>query len=354
MNKNRRQQGVVLALVLVLALLLSAAVITFTRNSVVDALVVRNRNNAAEAETLARGGVAIATGLALEELLAQNIEEDASSQGANTLSEAEEVRRPILTARFRSKQGDELQVEIQETGARLNLNALVDFTADSDDIDQTEAEEFLVKFFEMVIDEIRLPPGEKFYDPRTLAENLIDYIDPNEMRTGGRGGEDDYYQRQIPPYRAANRPLLSVEELGMVEGFNKPLVDAVKPYVTVYPLVGAQGINLNAAPPHVLKAIYHGTTGDRRLISGDTIQRILKERQADRLLCDQTETNPDRCTALVDILEGSLYPPVKLPSSERVFKVRSAATVGEIERSLETVIDLTTPTAPRLLFWRFR
>ncbi len=341
--KSRRQQGVVLALVLVLALLLSAAVITFTRNSVVDALIARNRDNAAQAETLARGGVAIATALALEEVLAR------LSQNSSPTSQ-----QPMLSTQVRSRQGHRLQVEIQDTGARLNLNSLVDFAQESDDLDQSEAEEFLVEFFKTIIGEVPLPPGEKFYDPRTLAENMIDYIDPNEMRTGGRGGEDDYYQRQDPPYRAANRPLLSVEELAMIEGFDKPLVDALTPYVTVYPLVGAQGINVNTAPPHVLKAVYHGTSGDRRLASTDTIQRILKERQEDRILCDRTEVDPDRCTALADVLDGSLYPKVNLPSTETVFRVRSKATVGEIERSLETVLDVTTPSQPRLLFWRFR
>ena len=140
----------------------------------------------------------------------------------------------------------------------------------------------------------------------------------------------------------------------MIEGFDKPLVDALTPYVTVYPLVGAQGINVNTAPPHVLKAVYHGTSGDRRLASTDTIQRILKERQEDRILCDRTEVDPDRCIPLADVLDGSLYPKVKLPSTETVFRVRSTATAGEIERSLETVLDVTTPSQPRLLFWRFR
>ena len=43
----------------------------------------------------------------------------------------------------------------------------------------------------------------------------------------------DVYQRRDPPQRAANTPLLSLDQLRVVEGFDTPLAEALRPYVTV-------------------------------------------------------------------------------------------------------------------------
>ena len=76
-------------------------------------------------------------------------------------------------------------------------------------------------------------PGEKNYDdPRDLAQNLIDYMDTDTIRfpprRQGAGG------RLLPesgshPTRASNGPLLSVEQLGLVEGFDVQLMNAMRP-----------------------------------------------------------------------------------------------------------------------------
>ena len=65
----RRERGVALVLVLFFALLLFSVVATFLRRSTVDAMIVRNRDRAAQAEALARGGVRVARLLLLEDRL---------------------------------------------------------------------------------------------------------------------------------------------------------------------------------------------------------------------------------------------------------------------------------------------
>ena len=52
--RSRDQRGVILALVLVLALLLSVSMIGFTRRAVIDTMIVNNRDDAARASALAR------------------------------------------------------------------------------------------------------------------------------------------------------------------------------------------------------------------------------------------------------------------------------------------------------------
>ena len=127
---------------------------------------------------------------------------------------------------------------------------------------------FLSAFLDKVIEEMPVRDEEKNYDAAELARNLIDYIDADDVERGG-DPEDDYYQLQNPPYRAANRPLLSIDELGLVEGFDRPLVEAIRPYVTVYPYTGG-GINPNTAPSYVLAALYpRSRPGDKRLADED-------------------------------------------------------------------------------------
>ena len=67
--KPDRKAGIVLAMVLILALLLSTAIITFTRRAIVDKMIATNRNATAQAEALARGGVQLAMALVLEDVL---------------------------------------------------------------------------------------------------------------------------------------------------------------------------------------------------------------------------------------------------------------------------------------------
>ncbi len=68
------------------------------------------------------------------------------------------------------------------------------------------------------------------------------------------GAEDVDYLNFNPPYRAANRPMASVDELRLVRGFDAKTVAALLPYVTVLP-VASNIINVNTASPKVLVAL---------------------------------------------------------------------------------------------------
>lgn len=353
--RSERRRGVVLAMVLILGLLLSTAVLSFSHRSMMDGMISRNRDDAARAEALARGGINVAIGLILEDALR---DADATRDGAAFAGETlDDVWVRIADTQLETPDGGILKLRIEDTGSRLNLNALVDYAKDDSGFaDQSDAEEFMTDFLTKIIDEMELPPGERTYDdPRELARNLIDFIDPDDVRVGGRGDEDGYYQDQTPPYRAANHPLLSVDQIGMIEGFDRNLVKALSHYVTVYPLVAAQGINLNTAPPHVLTVVYHGTSAGRELMNASDVGRILKLREEGSIICDETEVDPDRCVALVEVVpEGSIYPAVRLPSSSSVFTVTAEARVGDSLRTLEAVIDRQSGNRPQVLLWRYR
>jgi general secretion pathway protein K len=233
----------VLLIVLFFALLLTASITTFLKRSTVDAILSRNRDTMARTEALARGGVELAKGLLVDDSLG-----DTSDPTAPRLDSHLDSWAQVANAEIEAAGGARLRLRIEDAGSRLNLNALFQFGENALLPDRTEP--FLHAFLEKMIEELPVYEQE-FYDPRELAENLIDYVDPDEARMDG-GLEDDYYQRQAPPYHAANGRLLSVDELGLVEGFDAALVEVIRPYVTVHPLAGGGGVNPNTAPPHIL------------------------------------------------------------------------------------------------------
>jgi len=335
-----RRDGIVLLIVLFFVLLLTTAVATFVRRAAVDTLVARHRDASRQAEALARGGVEIAKALLLED----RIREEAASLRVDSADEAwaRAGSRPLPVGEDAT-----LRLQILDAGARLDLNALFDQGQMRDD--QTLA--LLEALFRHVVDAMPGRPEDKPYDPGELARNLIDFVDADESRIGSGAAEDAVYQNASPPYRAANRPLRSLDELRLVEGIDGPLFEALRPYLSVHPWIKGDGINPNTAPPHVLGLLYHGVAEDYRLADADEVADVLARRDEGGLWCDASASD-ERCRSLAEVVPGTLYPPATW--STEVFTVISRATVGDVTRTVEAVLDRTEPEKPALLAWRMR
>jgi len=238
----------------------------------------------------------------------------------------------------------DLLVHIEDAGARINLNGLL-----AKGVVDEKARLYLKKLLAGVIANMPGRPEELLYDPLELAANLADWIDSDEVSPNG-APEDELYQRRDPPYRPPNRPLLSVDELRLVAGFDGRLVDALKPLVGVYPLAGGGGVNLNTAPEWVLIQLQRGSevSGSRGLEEKD-VRRIADARE-DGTICAGDAQAPG-CTSLADLLKGDT---IERAATERskVFVVTVVARVVDIERRIETVIDRTAKGGPKRLSWR--
>jgi type II secretory pathway component PulK len=202
---------------------------------------------------------------------------------------------------------------------------------------------------------IAVMPGEAAenagYEPDVLAANLADWLDADEVTAEGTP-EDELYARLDPPTGVANRPLLSVDELRLVEGFDGPLVDALRPFVTVHPLVGGGGINLNTAPPWVLAQLEIGSeVSGFRPVETEDVERIVALRE-EGPLCANAE-GAAGCTPVAEALSGET---LAIPTTERstVFQIRATARVFDVERSVETVVDRSDPSAIERLSWVVR
>ncbi len=343
MRSARRQRGVVLLIVLFFALLLTASITTFLKRSTVDAILSRNRDAMLRAEALARGGVELAKALLVDDKVG-----DTSDPATPGLDSHLDGWARVADAEIEAGGGARLHLRIEDAGSRLNLNALFSFDENARLPDRTQL--FLDAFLERMIEDLPVDEQE-FYKPRELAKNLIDYVDPDEVRIDG-GLEDDYYQRQEPPYDPDGGPLLSVDELGLVEGFDAALIEVIRPYVTVHPFADGGGVNPNTAPPHILALIFYNDLGNLRLAKPEDVQRILKVRESGRIFCPGQSNQA--CVPMSSLMPNAetIHPPLSYSSD--TFTVHSEARVGEVRRTVETVIDRTTPSEPLLLSWKVR
>lgn len=137
--------------------------------------------------------------------------------------------------------GGELSGAIRDQQGFFNLNSLVrDGQASPSDL----------AVFRRLLDQLQLAPD--------LANAVVDWIDADaEVRYPG-GGEDGTYMTQDPSYRAANRPLTTVDGLYRVHGFDQTSIERLRPFVSALPLPTA--VNVNTAPPEVLAALIDGLT----------------------------------------------------------------------------------------------
>ena len=350
--QHHARGGVVLLVVLFFALLLTSSIATFVRRSTVDALIARNRDAAAEAEALVSGGMQLALALLAED----RMEELAGTTPKNDTYQdlwAKASELPLVTP-----SGTTLRLRIEDSGARLNLNALFEVDEQGGVKARERAPALLTHLLAKVIDELPVKPIDKRYEPADLAANLIDFVDKDDVTSNG-SAEDDLYQKLKPPYRAQNRPLLSVDELRLVAGFDAQLVEALRPYVTVYPFVanacakaGAGcGVNLNTAPPHVLALLWYNDGVDQRLADEDTVRQILKVRAEGGLLCGG-DASTDGCTPIREIVPNAIFPPPTFAT--QIFEVRAEATVGDVRRTGVAVLDRSSLTFPQLLSWHIR
>ena len=231
LKRSTRQQGVVLLIVLFFALLLTSSIATFTRRTLIDASVARNRDAAARAEALARSGIRLGKSV----LIMDRIQEEATQQAIDSQQDA---WSQLAGIEIPAGDGASLKIKIEDSGMLFNLNSIFDYADGGAAYAETDL--FLDAFFEKVIDEMKIPPGEKVYDIGELTEALMDWVDADGARLKG-GLEDTYYQLQQPPYKAANGPLMSVDDLFLIEGFDHQLVEALRPYITVAPFAGGGG-----------------------------------------------------------------------------------------------------------------
>jgi len=221
MRRCGGERGVALMLVLwvviVLAAIASGVVVAARRQA---ALVAALRARAA-ARYAAESGVTAATS-ALQALFrgARSPEDRARVFGYLDDAARSWGERPLGAARY--------QVAVADLGARIDLNSA--------------NPEVLRGLLQQFVDADRAA---------TLVDALEDWKDEDDAPRE-QGAEAADYATAESPFRPSNGPLLRLEELTRIRGFDDSLAAALAPYVTV---LGDGLVNVNTAPEPVLAAI---------------------------------------------------------------------------------------------------
>ncbi len=97
--------------------------------------------------------------------------------------------------------------------------------------------------------------------PENLAVAVADWMDADDIPLNSSSVESAYYENLSTPYRAANHPLVNVNELLRVKGFDRNVLSVLRPYVTALPT--RTPINVNTASPEVLAALVEGLSSQQ-------------------------------------------------------------------------------------------
>ncbi|MDG6773658.1 type II secretion system minor pseudopilin GspK [Thiomicrorhabdus sp. ZW0627] len=136
-------------------------------------------------------------------------------------------------------EGGEISGQLYDLQARLNLN-----NVQESDKEQRKVWQAIINRWALLVG-LDAPP----------AEVLTDWVDSDDERLPG-GAESDTYLLMQPPYRAANQPLVMLEELKNIQGLQSidyKVWQQIKLTASVLPTVTT--VNVNTADKVVLMAL---------------------------------------------------------------------------------------------------
>lgn len=220
----RRERGVAaVTALLIVAVAASAATFMLAQQSAMlnQAALVAAR---AQADLYARAGLDWARGVLAQDARAAGDVDSLGEPWAQPIA-ALPVERALVSGSLADEQG------------RFNLNNLVGAGR------QASAHDVMI--------------ARRLFRDLELSEDLVgaivDWIDADSDLSGPSGAEDAYYLGLARPYRAANQPMVQVDELHRIRGFDPKTVARLKPFVSALP--ARTPVNANTAPFEVLAAL---------------------------------------------------------------------------------------------------
>lgn len=166
-----------------------------------------------------------------------------------------------------------------------------------------------------------------------LTDAVLDWIDA-DSDTRATGAEDIDYLLLKTPYRTANQPIQSVEELRLVRGFTKETVDKLRHQLTALPQPTAT--NVNTADKKILAAIFYTLP----VSAIDTLEK-------DRPYADQAKL----AAKLQAIASGTTLPPAHFGVQSSYFQVEITTLFGRYQRTTEALIQRGAGTAGFRTLW---
>ncbi len=323
------ERGSALIVVLWVIVLLSMLVTSFAFDAHLEAKITSYYRKRTKASYLAHSGVEIA-----RLLMAHS-----TTVNPRSPADAERASDPWYGDSRRLAGGDgvsvtrdygegQVKVDIISERARRNVNLLT-----------TEEE------WEPVLEVADIP--EELWPE--LIESFLDWTD-NDDTERTDGAETDYYEELNPPYKSRDGPLYTVEELLLIKGFTRAIVeggvldpDAEEPIIVsglkdLLTTFGDRRINVNSASRRVLMTL-PDPTGDADLVA----ENIITERESG-LATGQADDSyfiddSDLFRRVPGLGVASRREYVTTGSS-KYFRITSRGIVGNVERKVWCIAEV--------------
>ncbi|MDQ8193374.1 type II secretion system protein GspK [Coraliomargarita sp. SDUM461004] len=230
-NSCPRQQGSVLVAVLAITLLLSFIITRFIDEAIEDLEYRAIFNEPSDVRSFSYSMLEVALATIHEVALIDEGKLFAPEQG---------WADPIQYAGIAIPNGWEVSIQINDESGKLPIN-----TMEEDTLNRMLEESF----------------DFDFGTARELSSMLLDWIDSDDSRRLNGAESDDYLSRD-PPYRAANAPLQSLDELSLIEIWEDEFFDEdgqpnqrFAQLDDMVSVINSGTANLNSSPQAVLELL---------------------------------------------------------------------------------------------------
>ncbi|MEK7759113.1 MAG: type II secretion system minor pseudopilin GspK [Pseudomonadota bacterium] len=301
----RHQRGLALITAVLVVAIVATVATTLALGEQVWFRQAQNMSNRAQAESLRQGALNYAAIL---------LTRDGKDNKTDHLGELWAKPLPPLPV-----EDGMIAFTVSDAQGRFNLNNLVQPNG-------APSSDHIVMFQRLLI-ALSLDPG--------LSGALRDWLDTNTTVDGPGGAEDIEYLSLPQPYRSANQPLQSVDELRLVKGFSAKIVEKLLPYVTALPVPTT--INVNTAPDQVLAALFTN-------LPASALQPVLDSR------VNQPFAGPEQFIARMPA--GTPAPPPSLYGiNTGYFLVTIDIRYGRLQRRTEALIERISGGKPATVLW---
>jgi len=232
-NHKRKQAGVALITALLITALVTVAAVSMASRQQLDIRRTGNLMEVDQAWQFALGVEAWA-----RQVLAAD---DNSRDTLDYLKDPWAAAVPSLPV-----EGGSVQGTVEDLQGRFNLNNLVKSDGKPDPAQE--------KILQNLLDRVAATDAKLNLSP-FLTDVVVDWLDskPGVYRSGAEDGD---YLSLTPPYRAANRPMVSPSEMLALAGFSARAVAKLTPLIATLPVAsGSTKLNINTAPEMVLMGL---------------------------------------------------------------------------------------------------
>ncbi len=320
---KQRQRGVALITAMLIVAIVATVATSLALGQQIWLRQTQNLADLARAEKIRMGALEIAAAVLTRD--ARN----ARTGATDDLTEDWARAIPPLPV-----EGGVVMVSIADAQARFNLNNLAHAPASN----PGQQGQNLVDY-RAIYRALLLATGIDPMKVDALTEALRDWIDPDQNLSPG-GAEDLDYLNHDPPYRAANQPLRSVDELRLVKGYTAEIIEKIRPYVIAIchncTPAGAMPlpINVNTAPAEVLAALLNRSPAD----AGQIVQA--------------REKSPFKNDNEFKALLGGQAPPAgSYALKSQYFIVKVETRIGRTRRITETLIERSGASQDANVLW---